>query len=191
MPLPRSTWLSLAETVVFVVEAAGEPIDAVQAALIDAALAATITATGCLHLSTSPNLARYFAHPVLSNRQTVPASMWGAAIDWQRSRVGRYDLVRFERAQIERWLSTAEPEPGLQHEEPTGPGSPPTGSATAFATKYIADCQAADCRVTKAGLLSAWQAAGGKGHRDALRKAFDDAMGEEAPTRGRPRKSPK
>jgi hypothetical protein len=109
MPLPVSTWLSLSETVAFVVEATGEPEDRVRAALTEAALAGEITATGCLHLSMLPFRSQryydiYFAHPALSDRKGVPSSAWGAAISWSKSRVGRYDLVRFERAEIERWL---------------------------------------------------------------------------------------
>jgi hypothetical protein len=199
MPLPGPAWLSLPETVQFVIERSREAEDRVRSALIEAALAGTITATGCRHQAVlrppgpdpARNYARYFAHPVLADREVLPAWAWGTAmISWAQSRVGMYDLVRFSRAEIERWLGTAEPEPRAQHGEPTHPGHPPTGSPAAFVTKYIADCKAASDRATKAGLVAAWQAAGRKGHRDALRKAFDDAMGEEAPTRGRPRKSP-
>jgi len=193
MPLPGPAWLSLPETVRFVIERTGEAEDRVRSTLIEAALAGTTTATGSRHLSAlDPERyhARYFAHPVLAEREVLPAWAWGTAmISWAQSRVGMYDLVRFTRAEIERWLSTAEPERRAQHEEPTSPGDRPTGSPATFARKYIADCQAAGGHATKAGLLSTWQTAGGKGHRDALRKAFDDAMGEEAPTRGRPRKS--
>jgi hypothetical protein len=140
MPLPKSAWLSLPETVQVVIERSGEAEDRVRSTLIEAALAGTITATGCRHLS-GLNLvryySRYFAHPVLVDREVVPASAWGTAmISWAQSHVDRYDLVRFERAGIHRWLDTAEPQhpqnsapdrdPAETPEAPdTAPGAPP------------------------------------------------------------------
>jgi hypothetical protein len=114
VPLPLSDSLCLAEVGRFVVDATGEDRQRVAAALIEAGITGAISATGCLHSSAHPNLARYFAHPVLGDRQNVPASAWGGPIDWQASRIGRYDLVRIDRAEIERWLGTTEQEPHLQ-----------------------------------------------------------------------------
>jgi hypothetical protein len=110
MPLPEPDWLSLPETVLLVAKATGETEDRVRAALIDAALAGRITATGCWHLSTLllRDPAKYFAAPP-GDRQAVPASTWGNRIDWQQSRVGGYSLVRLKQAEIERWLGTTEP----------------------------------------------------------------------------------
>jgi hypothetical protein len=106
MLLPRSDWLSLPQTVAFVVKATGEPRSAVRSALIDAALAGAIIATGCLHASTVPGEPEYFAAR-LNPRTVVRPEAWGDEICWQISRVGLYSLVRFERAEIERWLGTA------------------------------------------------------------------------------------
>jgi hypothetical protein len=107
MPLPVSAWLSLPEAIRLVIDATGEDEDRVRAALIEAGLTGATTATGCRHSSAHPNPARYFAHPVLTDRETVPSSAWATAISWPESRVGRYDLVRFDRADIERWLALA------------------------------------------------------------------------------------
>jgi hypothetical protein len=113
MPLPVSANLSLPETIRLVRERTGEAGDRVCATLIKAALASEITATGCRHRSII-NPARseryyslYFDHPALFDREIVPSSEWGASISWPRSRVGRYDLVFFERADVERWLDPA------------------------------------------------------------------------------------
>jgi hypothetical protein len=106
MPLPVSASLSLPETVHYIAERSGATEDRVGTALVDAALMGTIAATGCLHLSYHPDPVRYFAHPALRARQIVPPEAWGLAISWDKSRVGRYDLVRFDRADIERWLAS-------------------------------------------------------------------------------------
>jgi hypothetical protein len=107
MPLPAPAWLSLSETIRFVVEATGEGEDRVRAALKEAGLTGAITATGCLHSSTHSDPAKYFAHPVLNDRATLPPETWGTTISWLESRIGRYDLVRLNRAEIERWLAVA------------------------------------------------------------------------------------
>jgi hypothetical protein len=109
MPLPVSTSLSLLGAVRFVVNATGESEDCVRTALIDAGITGAISATGCQHSSAHPNLARYFAHPVLSGRENVPSWAWSGPFDWRASRVGRYDLVRIDRAEIGRWLAPARP----------------------------------------------------------------------------------
>jgi hypothetical protein len=113
MPLPVSPWLSLLEAVLFVVDATGKDKSRVAEELIKAALTGEITATGQLHLSAAllRDPARYFAHPALSKRENVPPSAWGGKINWVRSRIGGYDLVSINRAEIERWLATAGPEP--------------------------------------------------------------------------------
>jgi hypothetical protein len=113
MPLPVPDLLSLPETVRFVIEATGESEDRVRSTLLEATLAGTITATGCRHRSTlaQRDPKRYFAHPVLYEREVVPSWAWGTRGCWPLSRVGIYDLVRFGRAEIERWLGTAETEP--------------------------------------------------------------------------------
>jgi hypothetical protein len=106
MPLPVSAWLPLSETAQFIMEHTGESEDRVRAALTEAGLTGAISATGCLHLSSHPNPARYFAHPALGDRVTLPPEAWGTAISWRESRIGRYDLVRLNRAHINRWLVT-------------------------------------------------------------------------------------
>ena len=111
MSLPVSASLSLSETARFVLERSGETEERVCAALTEAALAGEIVATGCRHLSaldpsrTPRYYDAYFGHAALSNSERVPPWAWATAISWQKSRVGRYDLVRFERANIERWLA--------------------------------------------------------------------------------------
>ena len=107
MPLPVSTWLSLSPAVRFVVEATGESEDRARAALIEAGLVGEIIATGCRHLSTSKDSAMYFAHRALNEPESVPPQAWGTAISWPESRIGSYDLVRLNRADIERWLAAA------------------------------------------------------------------------------------
>jgi hypothetical protein len=91
--LPAPAWLSLLEAVRFVVEATGESENHVRAALRKAGLARAITATGCLHLSAHLDLARYFAHPALNEREPVPPDEWGTTISWVESRIARHDLV--------------------------------------------------------------------------------------------------
>jgi hypothetical protein len=107
MPLPVSALLSLPEAVRFVGEATGENETRVRTALREAGLAGAITATGCLHLLAHPDPARYFAHRALNERETLPPETWGTTISWLESRIGRYDLVRLNRADIERWLAAA------------------------------------------------------------------------------------
>jgi hypothetical protein len=198
MPLPRSAWLSLAETVQFVIEETGESEGRVRVALTKAALAGTITPTGGRHASAHPNRERYFAHPVLYPREAVPPEAWGTTIAVGQSRVGLYDHVRFERAEIERWLGTAEPEP----EALAGAGDAPAGTVVQpsrqdplppndvapFVARYVATEKDAGRRPTKKGLHDSWQKAGRRGHRDNLNSEFDWAMGDAAPSRGRPRK---
>jgi hypothetical protein len=107
MPLPVSPLLSLPETVQLVMGRTGEGEARIRATLTEAALTGAITATGCLHLSYLPTGRRYWEHSALDDRTAVPAQTWGTAISWPESRVGRYDLVRFDRADIERWLASA------------------------------------------------------------------------------------
>jgi hypothetical protein len=107
MPLPVSALLSLPEAVRFLEEATSENENRVRAALREAGLAGAITATGCLHSSSLPDPAKYFAHPALNEREPVPPHEWGTTISWLESRIGRYDLVRLNRADIERWLAAA------------------------------------------------------------------------------------
>jgi hypothetical protein len=121
LPLPVSGLLSLAEVHRFVVDATAEDKQPVATVLIEAGITGAISATGCLHSSAHPNPARYFAHPVLGDRQNVPAAAWGGPIDWRLSRVGRYDLVRVERAEIERWLGTAVDKSRTEEQPGVGP----------------------------------------------------------------------
>ena len=107
MPLPVSDSLSLSGAVQFVMEKTGEIEARVYAALTEAGLTGALTATGCLHLSALSDPAKYFDHPALSERMPVPPGNWGLPISWQKSRIGRYDLVRLNRADIERWLAAA------------------------------------------------------------------------------------
>jgi hypothetical protein len=107
MPLPVSALLSLPEAVRFVGEATGENETRVRTALREAGLAGAITATGCLHLSAHLDPARYFAHPALNEREPVPPDEWGTTISWLESHIARHDLVRLNRADIERWLAAA------------------------------------------------------------------------------------
>jgi hypothetical protein len=185
MPLPVPAWLSLLETVRFVIEVTGDEEDRVRAALTEAGLTGAITATGCRHSSAHPNPARYFAHPVLADRETVPSSAWGTAISWPESRVGRYDLVRFDRADIERWLalaatdqqsaSVAEPEVSAA---PSGIRTNRAAAAEEACRQWLskvkerpankdAAFEAAKAAVAKTGPLS--------------RKAFERAWGAGAP----------
>jgi hypothetical protein len=195
MPLPGSAWLSLADTVRFVIEATGEPVDRVCSALTEAALAGTITASGCRHASAFPNRKRYyFAHPVLYDRESVPAAAWGTAIDWPQSRVGIYDLVRFDRGRIEQWLGSAADQIEVEAAPAAAAGTvepqqdaAPVG-VPAFVAHYVGTEKRAGRQPTKKGLLGAWQKASRKGHRDALINEFIQLMGDAAPSRGRPRK---
>lgn len=115
MALPLSDSLSPTEAVRIVSAATGEDQQRVAGSLIEAGITGAIVATGCLHSSAAPNLKAYFAHPVLSPRQEVPAQYWGGQIDWARSRIGRYDLVRLDRSEIDRWLgATKEPPPATE-----------------------------------------------------------------------------
>jgi hypothetical protein len=105
LPLPVSTWLSLCEALKFVIESTGEDETRVRKALRDAGLTGKLTATGCLHLSASPDPKRYFAHPALANRETIPPENWGLQISWPESRIGRHDMVQLNRVDIEPWLA--------------------------------------------------------------------------------------
>jgi hypothetical protein len=105
MPLPVSDWLSLQEAVKHVIEATGESEARIREALTAAGLAGELIATGCSHLSYLRNLDKYFAHPALNEREPVPPDDWGLTISWEKSRIGRFDLVRLNRADIERWLA--------------------------------------------------------------------------------------
>ncbi len=107
MTLRVPSCISLQEAVSSVMKATGESENCVRAALAEAGLTGAINATGCLHLCSLPNPAKYFAYPVLNERETVPKQAWGATISWLESRIGRYDLVRLNRADIERWLVAA------------------------------------------------------------------------------------
>jgi hypothetical protein len=117
MPMPLSALLSLQETVQFAVERTGEAVNRICAALTDAALKGELVATGCRHNSALDPArsvryyATYFGHSALSDREIVPPSAWGGPISWPKSRVGRYDLVIFERSELERWLGSAETDP--------------------------------------------------------------------------------
>jgi hypothetical protein len=129
MPLPAPAWLSLLEAVRSVVEATSESEDRVREVLTGAGLMGAIIATGCRHLSSYKDSARYFAHPFLDERETVPQEAWGTAICWSKSRVGRYDLIRLDRADIERWLAAAATNGNEQPREEssqlrTEPGNP-------------------------------------------------------------------
>jgi hypothetical protein len=83
MPLPVSASLSLLEAAQFVMEKTGESEASVHDALKEAGLTGALTATGYLHLSAHPDLARYFAHDVLNEREPVPPGAWSLTISWQ------------------------------------------------------------------------------------------------------------
>jgi hypothetical protein len=105
--LPASGRLSLSEAAQFVMERTGENKARVREAMIEAGLAGMLTATGCMHFSAHPDPAKYFAHPALGEPKPVPPQDWGLTISWPDSRIGSYDLVRLNRADIERWLAVA------------------------------------------------------------------------------------
>jgi hypothetical protein len=196
MPLPASDSLSPLEAVQFVVKATGEPVQRVCTALAEAALAGTMTATGCRHLSAHRDPAKYFAHPVLAARETVPSEAWGAPISWAKSRVGRYDLVRFNRADISRWLAAAS-------DRQSGPNTMPQAAPPSGIRTNKAETAETACREWLAGVTErppskdvAFEEA-----RDVVkqigplsRKAFERAWAREARAEwkrgGRRRKSP-
>lgn len=109
MPLPLAASLTLAEVGRFVSETTGEADKRrVADALVNAGASGAIQATGRRHASAHPKLQQYFAHPVLYDRENVPAAYWSVGpIDWQLSRIARYDEVRIERAEIQRWLGAS------------------------------------------------------------------------------------
>ena len=127
VPLPLSGLLSLAEAARTIADDTGEDHQRIKAALVEAGLAEAIIATGCLHLSAHPNPVRYFAHPVLGERQEIPTQAWGEPIDWRRSRIGRYDLVRLDRIEIRQWIANAGQESQTQ---PAGENLPRASGAT-------------------------------------------------------------
>jgi hypothetical protein len=111
MALPGSALLSLAQAARLIHERTREPVRRVREALFEAAIAGDITATGCVHASTLLGEPEYFAAR-MNPRTNVPPEAWGDEICWGISRVGLYSMVRFDRAEIERWLaSAAQPEP--------------------------------------------------------------------------------
>jgi hypothetical protein len=142
MPLPVSPLLSLPETVQLVMGRTGESEARIRATLTEAALTGAITATGCLHLSYLPTGRRYWEHSALDDRTAVPAQTWGTAISWAESRVGRYDLVRFDRADIERWLASAATDGQSAVSEPqtNEPKTIPSGTRTNRAAAAEAAC---------------------------------------------------
>jgi hypothetical protein len=205
MQLPQSTLLSLPETVRLVADRTSGAIERVCAALIEAALSGVISATGCLHLSgldparSARYYTAYFGHPALSDREIVPPAAWSAPISWPKSRVQRYDHVRFNRADIDRWLASAAT--GRQSEpvaQPIEPQAAPSGirtnreaAAEAACRKWISELgerpankdaafELAKTAVESTGPLS--------------RKAFERAWAIEAPAKwkqgGRRKKSP-
>jgi hypothetical protein len=88
------------------------------------------------------------------------------------------------------WYEPSESEPSADRDQQTSRDRPSTGSPVRFTAQYIAGARTAGRLATQAGLESAWKAAERKGHREPLRAAFKEAMGEDAPKRGRPKKSP-
>jgi hypothetical protein len=205
MPLPESALLSLPETVRLVTERTGEAADRVYTALTEAALSGAIVATGCLHLSgidparSARYYAAYFGHPALSDREIVPAAAWSAPISWPKSRVQRYDHVRFNRADIDRWLASAatsrQSEPVAQ---PIEPQAAPSGirtnreaAAEAACRKWISELGERPARKDAAFELAktAVESTG-----PLSRKAFERAWAIEAPAKwkqgGRRGKSP-
>ena len=66
------------------------------------------------------------------------------------------------------------------------------GQATSRAEmeRFVAEFISADGSPTKVGLWGRWTAAGHHGRRDDLYAEFNRQMGDDAPKRGRPRKSP-
>jgi hypothetical protein len=187
MPLPVSAFLSAPEAIRFLMDATGEAEDSVCAALTEAALMGAITATGCRHLSAHPNLGRYFDHPILAGREIVPSSAWGTEISWQKSRVGRYDLVRFDRADIDGWLALAVTDrqsgSGVESQA-NGPEATPSGTRTNRAAaaekacvKWIARLKE---RPTKDWAFERAQAAI-KETGPLSRKAFERAWATAAP----------
>jgi hypothetical protein len=106
MPLPESTSLTLQQSLRLIAKRVRKSIHRVRESLVTAAIEGTITATGCRHASALPGEPEYFAAP-MNRRTDVSPEAWGSEICWQISRVGLYSLVRFDRAEIERWLATA------------------------------------------------------------------------------------
>jgi hypothetical protein len=197
MPLPLSGSLSLLDTVRFVAAATGEPAQRVCAALTEAALVGAITVTGCRHLSAHRDLAQYFAHPALKDREMVPPEAWSAEISWSKSCVGRYDLVRFDRAEVERWLASAatQSEPAAEASEtqasPSGIRTNKAEAAEEACRQWI--LQLADRPANKdAAFETAKKAVESIG--TLSRKAFERAWTVEAPAKwkrpGVRRKSP-
>jgi hypothetical protein len=116
-------------------------------------------------------------------RAAVSPGEWSGPIDWRLSRVGRYDLVRVERAEIEHWLGTAVDKlrsgaqavavgPELQAADapPPLPATRPVG--TAEMQRFVAEFVATENNPTE------------------LFREFNQQMGDAAPGRGRPGKSP-
>jgi len=195
MRLPVSGLLSLAEAGQLVVDATGKDQTSVADALIEAGINGAISATGCLHSSTHRNLARYFAHPVRSDRQNVPAQAWSGPIDWRESRIDRYDLVRINRADIERWLSTALlesdiPAQGIESTDTANIAAANRSNQLSPKTVSYADLKAeieAKGQASESHLMAfARQAFPAKQiPRDLLRRVRKDLFGK--PPRGRPK----
>jgi hypothetical protein len=108
MPLPIAASLDLRSATRLIATRTGKTAARARRTLVAAAIEDEIGATGCLHHSAIYPDAPYFA-AALGDRQTVPAHAWAEAeaaeaIDWKRSRVGRYDVVRIARDEIEWWF---------------------------------------------------------------------------------------
>jgi hypothetical protein len=137
MPLPEAALLSLPQAARLIRERAAESARRVRRALVGAAIAGDITATGCVHASSLLGEPEYFAAR-MNPPTNVPREAWGTAICWRKSRVGFYSMVRFERAEIERFLA-APPQPESLVE--TGEAQPtPSGIRTTKAAATEEAC---------------------------------------------------
>jgi hypothetical protein len=135
---------------------------------------------------------------VLRARENVPPEAWDSG-DWSKSRVGRYDLVRFDRAQIERWLASPEtdrqstvPEPQGNEAQAAMSGTRTNRAAAAeqMCRQWIAELK--ERPIKDAAFVQAQAAVKEIGRLS--RKAFERAWANSAPANwkrgGRRKKSP-
>jgi hypothetical protein len=116
----RSARLSLLETVRLVARQKGVSGARAQHLLREAASNGEITASGHRHASAVFPQPEYWA-AARGRRFAVSVEEWADEIGWRINRVGRFDLVQFDRAEIERWL--APDRPGPQSDDPFAQGA--------------------------------------------------------------------
>jgi len=93
--------------------------------------------------------------------------------------------VELHRADLEKWLE--EPQAADAALPPPATPAISTAEMQHFVSAYVK----AESAPTKRTLWQRWTAAGHRGRRDDLFAEFNRQMGDAAPGRGRPRKSPK